>query len=133
MEGERLDSIADPVERVNGIIVRNYRQVRAQPVVKEPGVAVRWLVSELDHAPNFALRLYELAPGAKTRAHTHYWEHEVFALSGKGAVIGLEGEVPLCEGDIVFVPPAEQHQFVNRGKQPFRYLMVVPIVQHGTN
>ena len=133
MDREGLDSIAAPMERANGMIVRNYRQVRAQPVIKEPGVAVRWLVSELDHAPNFALRLYELAPGAKTRDHTHYWEHEVFVLSGKGAVIGLEGEVPLCEGDVVSVRPAEQHQFVNRGKQSFRYLMVVPILQHGTN
>ena len=113
----------------NQIIVRNYRQVRPEPVVNEPGVAVRWLVSGLDHAPNFALRLYELAPGAATTAHNHYWEHEVFVLSGTGAVIGREGEMPLAEGDIVYVPPTKQHQFANRGKVPFRYLMVLPLPQ----
>jgi quercetin dioxygenase-like cupin family protein len=111
------------------MIVRNYRQVRAEPVVKEPGVAVRWLVSERDKAPSFAMRLYELAPGAKTRPHIHYWEREVFVLSGEGAVIGKEGVIPLGEGDIAYVPPSKQHQFVNRGEQPFRFLMVLPIPQ----
>jgi quercetin dioxygenase-like cupin family protein len=120
------------MESVNRMIVRNYRRIRAEPVVGEPGVAVRWLVSGLDQSPNFAMRLYELASGAKTRAHTHYWEHEVFVLAGKGAVIGQEGEIPLDEGDIVYVPPVEQHQFVNSGKQMFRLLMVLPIPQNTT-
>ena len=111
------------------MIVRNYRQIRAEPVIKEPGVAVRWLVSELDKAPNFAMRLYELAPGARTTAHTHYWEHNVFILSGKGTVAGQEGELPLSEGDILYVPPAEHHLFINRGKQPFRFLVVFPMPQ----
>jgi quercetin dioxygenase-like cupin family protein len=120
------------MKSVSRMIVRNYRQVRAEPLVKEPGVAVRWLVSELDQVPNFAMRLYDLIPGAKTRAHTHYWEHEVFVLSGTGAVIGYEGEIVLGEGDIVYVPPGEQHQFVNTGDEAFRFLMVLPIPQDST-
>ena len=54
------------------MLVRNYREVKAEPVVEEPGVAVHWLVSELGEAPNFALRLYELEPGAATATHTDY-------------------------------------------------------------
>jgi quercetin dioxygenase-like cupin family protein len=110
------------------MLVRNYREVRAEPVVKEPGVAVHWLVSELDEAPNFALRLYEMEPGAATAAHSHYWEQDVFVLSGTGAVIGEEGEIPLGTGDLVYVPPGEQHQFVNSGDRVLRLLMVLPIV-----
>jgi quercetin dioxygenase-like cupin family protein len=115
------------------MIARNYRQIRVQPVVEEPGVVVRWLVSELDEAPHFAMRLYELAPRAKTAAHTHYWERDVFVLSGKGAVVGREGEIPLGEGDVVYIPPAERHQFVNKGGQPFRFLMVLPMPQNSTD
>ena len=54
------------------MLVRNYREVKAEPVVEEPGVAVHWLVSELGEAPNFALRLIELEPGAAAATHTDY-------------------------------------------------------------
>ena len=57
------------------IVVRSYRKVRAQPVIEEPGVTVRWLVSEQDKGPGFALRLYEMEPGARTTAQGHCWEH----------------------------------------------------------
>ena len=110
------------------MIVRNYREVKAEPVVEEPGVAVHWLVSELGEAPNFALRLYELEPETRTATHTHYWEQDVFVVSGTGAVVGEEGEIPLSAGDVVYVPPGEQHQFVNTGHKVFRFLVVLPIV-----
>jgi quercetin dioxygenase-like cupin family protein len=110
------------------MIVRNYREVTAEPVIEEPGVAVHWLVSQVDEAPNFALRLYEMEPGAATAAHTHYREQESFVVSGKGMVIGEEGEIPLGEGDVVYVPPGERHRFVNTGHRVLRFLMVLPVV-----
>ena len=112
------------------MIVKNYREVRAAPIVNEPGVTVRWLVSELDEGPGFALRLYEMEPGAATAAQSHYWEHEVFVLAGRGVVAGKEGEIPLGEGDVVYVPPAERHRFVNSGDEVLRFLMMLPITQH---
>jgi quercetin dioxygenase-like cupin family protein len=114
------------------MIVRNYRQIRAQTVINEPGVTVRWLVSELDEEPTYALRLYETEPGCVTMAHTHYWEHQVFVLAGTGTVIAGDEEVTLREGDMVYIPAGERHQFINRDKQPFRFLMVLPIPQGTT-
>ena len=114
------------------MIVKNYRDVRAEPVPKEPGVTVRWLVSEFDETPRHALRLYEVERGRATRAHTHYWEHQVFVLSGRGAVLAGDQEALLGEGDLVSVPPGERHQFINRGEQPFRFLMALPIPQNAT-
>jgi quercetin dioxygenase-like cupin family protein len=111
------------------MIVKNYRDVRAVPVLEEPGVTVRWLVSELDAAPHYALRLYEIEPGRATTAHTPYWEHQVFVLAGRGAVSAGDREALLGEGDMVYISPGERHQLVNRGKQPFRFLMVLPIPQ----
>ena len=92
-------------------------------------MAVRWLVSQLSETPNFALRLYEMEPGAATTAQSHYWEHEVFVLSGRGVVVGEESENPLTKGDVVYVPPAERHRFVNGGDEVLRFLMVLPIAQ----
>jgi quercetin dioxygenase-like cupin family protein len=114
------------------MLIKNYRQVRAEPVLQEPGVTVRWLVSELDETPHYALRLYEIEPGWATAAHTHYWEHQVLVLTGRGAVIASDQEALLGEGDMVYIPPQERHQFVNRGEQPFRFLMALPIPQNTT-
>ena len=114
------------------MFVKNYREVKAQPVVTEPGVTVYWLVSQLDEAPHFALRLYELEPGARTATNTHYWEREAFVVSGQGAAIGDEGTMPLNEGDIVYVPPGEQHRFVNDGDRALRFLMVLPMVHQNS-
>jgi quercetin dioxygenase-like cupin family protein len=113
--------------RVKQVKAKNYREIRAEPVLEEPGVAVRWLVSELEEEPEFATRLYEIELGGATTAHAHYWEHQVFVLNGQGAVIGEQGEIPLREGDIVYVPPLERHQFVSEGDEVFRFLMMFPI------
>jgi quercetin dioxygenase-like cupin family protein len=110
------------------MFVKNYREAKAQPVVAEPGVTVYWLVSQLAEEPHFALRLYELEPGARTATHTHYWEREAFVLSGKGAMVGDGGTIPLTEGDVIYVPPGEQHRFVNASDRVLRFLMVLPIV-----
>jgi quercetin dioxygenase-like cupin family protein len=114
------------------MIVKNYRQVTPEPVVQEPGVTVRWLVSELDPMPRYALRLYEMAPGCATTTHTHYWEHQVFVLAGRGALTTGDDRVFLGEGDMVYIPPGERHQFVSQGRRPFRFLMVLPIAQNTT-
>lgn len=114
------------------MIVKNYREVRAAPIVDEPGVTVRWLVSELGEGPGFALRLYEVGSGAATTDQSHYWEHEVFVLSGKGVAVGEDGEFPLSEGDVVYVPAEENHWYANTGDDVLRFLMVLPIPQHAS-
>jgi oxalate decarboxylase/phosphoglucose isomerase-like protein (cupin superfamily) len=44
-------------------------------------------------------------------------------------MIGKEGEIPGDEGNVVYIPPAEHHQFVNRGDKVLRFLKVLPIPQ----
>jgi quercetin dioxygenase-like cupin family protein len=110
------------------MMVKNYRRVRAEPVVGEPGVTVRWLVSELSEAPGFALRLYEVEAGAAATIHTHFWEQAAFVVSGLGTVIGDEGEMRLREGDIIYIPSGGERRFTSAGRSPFRFLLVLPIV-----
>lgn len=104
--------------------IRNYRKIQADQ--QEPGITLRWLISELDEGPSVALKLYELAPGVVGPVHTHVWEDEVFVLRGSGAVVGLEGEVAIGEGDVLYIPPRERHQFVNQGDGDLCLLMAVP-------
>jgi DNA-binding NarL/FixJ family response regulator len=115
------ESIQLPEATMN---IKNYRKVQAEQ--QEPGITLRWLISELDEAPSVALKLYELAPGVIGPVHTHVWEDEVFVLRGRGAVVGPEGEVAIREGDVIYIPPRERHQFVNQGDDDLCLLMAVP-------
>lgn len=104
--------------------IKNYRDVKAEEL--EPGIMLRWLISELDEAPNFAMKLYEFEPDAISAMHTHPWEDEVFVLSGQGAIMSAESRTDIGEGDVVYIPPREPHQFVNTGQRKLRLLMMVP-------
>ena len=72
------------------------------------------------------MRIFELAPGMSTAFHTHDWEHELFVLSGEGALVEDKKETPLKPEDVVFVPANEKHSFSNKGNSTFRIICVVP-------
>lgn len=94
------------------------------------GVAIRWLITTEHGAPNFAMRIIEVQPGGGTPFHTHPEEHEVYVLEGKGALLDEEEkEMALAPGDVAFVLPNEQHQFVNRGDTMLRFICVIPLLK----
>lgn len=108
------------------MIVKDYREVEAKASPEVPGVSLRWVVAKADGAPRFAMRVIEVEPGCATPHHQHWWEHEVFVLSGRGVVKGGNQERPIEAGSVVFVPGEEPHQFVNTGTEPLRFLCMVP-------
>jgi quercetin dioxygenase-like cupin family protein len=109
-----------------GIIVkvRNFREV--EPNNEVPGVALRTVISAQDGAPRFAMRVFEVEPGASTPFHAHAWEHEVFILEGEAKVRAVDGERALKPNDAVFVASQEEHCFVNTGPQVLRFICCIP-------
>lgn len=107
----------------------DYKEVKAEAVdfedVKE--VKVRWLISDKDHAPNFAMRLFEVGLGGYSPLHSHNWEHEVFILEGEGVVTDGEKETRIKSGTVVYVAPEEKHQFKNTGTETLKFLCLIPI------
>jgi quercetin dioxygenase-like cupin family protein len=106
--------------------IRNYRQV--QGVNAAPGVTMRVVAGPAEGAPTFVMRVFEIQAGSATPFHTHPWEHEVFVLAGKGVVRSGGKEMALAEGDAALVLPNEQHSFLNTGRDIFRMICVVPLV-----
>ena len=89
-------------------------------------VKMRMLIGPGDGAENFHMRHFEVAPGGHTPLHQHGFEHEVLILSGIGIVRSERGKRDLYPGDVIFVPPDEEHQFVNNGNQPLTFICVIP-------
>ena len=79
--------------------------------------------------PRLAADTLKWSRAASNEGYLRWWEHEAFVLPRRGAMIGEEGEIPGDEGNVVYIPPAEHHQFVNRGDKVLRFLKVLPIPQ----
>jgi quercetin dioxygenase-like cupin family protein len=106
------------------IQIRDFEEVDAQPVGK--GVIMRVVMGPAQGAPNFTMRVFEVQPGCATPLHSHWWEHEVFVLSGRGVANTGREETPIAHGSTVFVPGGDRHQFRNTGEGVLRFICVVP-------
>lgn len=108
--------------------VRNYREIAADPVGEEgaSGITVRWVITEKDGASNFSMRVFEVEPGGYSPYHEHPWEHEVFILEGQGLLVQGNNEVPFSKGDVIFIPPDEEHQLRNISKEPLEFICLIP-------
>ena len=104
----------------------HYQEIEASE--KSPGVQLRTVIGADQGAPNFVMRVIELAPGVSPRYHSHPWEHEVFVLSGKGRVRSESGYTEIGEGSVIFIGPDEPHGFSNIGDRPLRFICLIPLM-----
>jgi quercetin dioxygenase-like cupin family protein len=111
------------------MIVKKTSEVENKVVEMEGAnqVRLRLLVSEQDGAPNFNMRVFELAPGGHTPFHTHDFEHEIFVLEGEGELFDGENAHALEPGSVVLVAPNEEHNFRNTSQDGiFKFICIVP-------
>ena len=90
------------------------------------GIKVRWLIGKDEGAPNFAMRLFEIAPKGYSPLHSHEWEHEVYILEGTCQVTCAAKKKRATAGYVVFIPPNAEHQFKNAGKTVLKFPCLVP-------
>ncbi|MGH9143695.1 MAG: cupin domain-containing protein [Vicinamibacterales bacterium] len=88
------------------------------------GVTMREMITPADGAPTFAMRVFDLAPGATTPYHHHAWEHEVFIVSGRGVVKSEQGDRPFAAGDTILIAGNEPHCFV--AADAVQFVCVIP-------
>lgn len=92
-----------------------------------PGVTIRWMIDEEhDGAPNYALRMIEVAPGGNTPKHSHPYEHENFVVEGQGRVLLGDEWRDVGPGSVIFVPADLLHTYVNAGDVPLKFLCGIP-------
>ena len=103
-------------------LVKNYQDVSP---VKTPYAEKRVVIGPKQGAPNFVMRVIDMAPGA-SYSHSHDWEHEVFILEGNGVTRDKTSEETFEKGDVIFVPAMDWHQFENTGKETVKFLCLIP-------
>jgi quercetin dioxygenase-like cupin family protein len=102
---------------------------RPEPVNTDGAVkvSVAKMVSEEDGSPTAAMRLFVLEPGGSTPWHAHGWEHVIYGVEGRGALKSEHGDAEFGPGDAMLVDPDEEHNFVNVGDTPLKFICVVPL------
>jgi quercetin dioxygenase-like cupin family protein len=90
------------------------------------GIAARVVIGKDDGAPNFYMRVFEIASGGNTPLHTHAWEHEMFIHAGAGEVFGNGRWNPVQAGNVVFIPGDEEHQIRNPNQELLVGVCLVP-------
>ncbi len=74
----------------------------------------------------WVMRLFTIAQDGHTPSHSHPWPHINYIVSGEGTLY-LDGrEYPVEPGYTAYIPDGSEHQFVNRGKQDFVFICIVP-------
>jgi len=93
------------------------------------GVKVKYLLHERVGAKRLQLRLFTIDVGGYTPLEKHKHEHEVYILHGEAIVRGGDAEAIVKEGDAIFIPSWEEHQFRNVGKEKLQFLCTKETVE----
>ena len=85
-------------------------------------VKVKYLLHKGIGASNLQLRLFTIDVGGYTPLEKHAHEHEVFILKGSALLKSGNQETHVTEGNIIFIPSMEEHQFRNISEKPVKFL-----------
>ncbi len=90
-------------------------------------VRMRQLIGREDGARHTSVHELVFAKGGYSVAHRHTWEHELVVTAGRGVAVVDGTKIPLRPGVVLLVEGREEHQFVQRGQGPLRFLTVTPV------
>jgi quercetin dioxygenase-like cupin family protein len=84
------------------------------------------LVGHADGAHNFEIRYFSIPPRGFSNLDCHAHDHGVMVMQGRARVmLGDEFEI-VNEGDVIYIPSMERHQFENLTDEPFCFLCIIP-------
>lgn len=84
------------------------------------------LIGHDDGAHNFEVRYFTIPPRGFSSFDNHAHDHGVVVVKGQARVQLGETFEEISEGDVVYIPGFEQHQFENLTDEPFTFLCIIP-------
>lgn len=90
-------------------------------------VKMRQLIGREDGARKTAMHELTLGKGGYSAMHHHEWDHQLVVTSGRGVAMIGGKKLALRSGVVLLVQSNEEHQFLQRGEEPLKFLTVTPI------
>lgn len=90
-------------------------------------VRMRQLIGREDGARHVSVHELVFGQGGFSVAHHHKWEHELVVTSGHGLAVVDGKRIALRPGVVLLVEDNEEHQFLQSGTEPMRFLTVTPV------
>jgi quercetin dioxygenase-like cupin family protein len=84
------------------------------------------LIGHEEGAHNFEVRYFTIPPHGFSSFDNHPHDHGVIVVNGRARVQLGEVFEEVGEGDVVYIPGNEQHQFENLGDAPFTFICIIP-------
>ena len=84
------------------------------------------LIGRADGANNFEVRHFVIPPHGSSSLDEHHHDHGVVVTYGRARLVSGGDTFEVAQGDAVYIPPGERHQFQNELDVPFAFLCVIP-------
>ncbi|HQJ41290.1 MAG TPA: cupin domain-containing protein [Exilispira sp.] len=113
------------------IYTKSTDSIAFEPLTNEGAkdAEIKVVIGKEQGAPNFIMRIFRIAKNGHTPVHSHEWEHENYILKGSGELRNSKGESKqIKQGDVVLIPPFEEHQFYNSGNEELVFICLIPIM-----
>ncbi|MDY6818510.1 MAG: cupin domain-containing protein [Halobacteriales archaeon] len=107
-------------------LIRKAEEIDYEAMDAADGMRKGVLLNEDHGAPHFAIRRFELDPGAEVPKHTNEVEHQQYVLEGE-YVVGIDGEErTVSAGDSLLIPAGVVHWYRNESDTTGAFLCAVP-------
>src|SRR2546422_4797538 len=90
-------------------------------------VKMKPLIGREDGARKTAMHELIIGKGGYSAKHRHEWDHQLVVTKGRGLALIGGKKLALRPGVVLLVQSNEEHQFLQRGKEPLKFLTVTPI------
>jgi len=90
-------------------------------------VKMKQLIGREDGARKTAMHELIIGKGGYSAMHRHEWDHQLVVTKGHGLAILNGKKIDLRPGAVLLVQSNEEHQFLQRGKEPLHFVTVTPL------
>ena len=84
------------------------------------------LIGHDEGAHNFEIRYFTIPPRGLSSLDEHAHDHGVMVMQGRARVMLGETFQEVSEGDVIYIPSMERHQFENLTDDTFAFLCIIP-------
>jgi len=90
-------------------------------------VKMKPLIGREDGARKTAMHELIIGKRGYSAKHRHEWDHQLVVTKGRGLAILNGKKIDLRPGAVLLVQSNEEHQFLQRGKEPLHFVTVTPL------